>query len=323
MPLNPPATPRNNQPRSLSIALGGGGGRGLTHLGVLQAIDESEHTVDHIVGTSIGAIAGAMYAIERDIETTKKKVFAFINSDKFRQRQTQLFGANTARGKGGPTTGWFSKFKRIFKAHKSITRAIRHSAILPDTLLRHVVETLLPDVSIESMSIPFSVVTVDLKSGRRLVLDRGPLRSAVQASASIPSVFPPVPYDDMLLADIGVYDSIPAAAAKSVAKDLTLAVDVSESVVPMEGCKNILEVFSRVQHLAECELRQHSLAHADLVVQPDIGQRAWFDFSEPDELIRMGQESAKQVLACVNTAAAPMTPGFPTLGQGLNPPVVQ
>lgn len=308
--------------RSVSVALGGGGGRGITHLGVLQALAESGMKIDRICGTSIGAIAGAMFAADPAPERNRSKVLAFINSPQFRRRQAQMFGSTSSRGRGAMTTGWLSKFKRIFKAHQSMTRAIRHAAILPETLLQHVVDTLLPEVDIERMPVPFSVLAVDLKSGQRHEIDRGPLRTAVRASASIPGVFPPVPYDGMLLADIGVFESVPTTTAKRYAKDLTLAVDVSECVVPIEGCKNILEVFSRVQHLAECELRQHSLAHADFVIRPDIGRRAWFDFSSPEELISMGHEATTKTLAEVSTSRP--TPIFSAATTtSVSPPVIR
>ena len=67
---------------------------------------------------------------------------------------------------------------------------------------------------------------------------------AVRASSSIPGVFPPVAWDGMLLCDIGVFEAVPAITARHHAKDLAIAVDVSNGIAPIEGCKNILEVFN-------------------------------------------------------------------------------
>jgi NTE family protein len=193
-----------------------------------------------------------------------------------------------------------------------MTRAIRHAAILPSTVLQHVVDTLLPDINIEDVPIPLSVVAVDLKSGQRVVLDRGPLREAVRASASIPGIFPPVPWEDQMLCDIGVFESVPVITAKQHASGRTVAVDVSDHVAPIERCKNVLEVFSRVQHLAECELRQYSLMHADIVIRPVIGRRPWFDFSSPEELISIGREAAREQLGAVRSRAGEQASGAGT-----------
>jgi NTE family protein len=302
---------RQAHPR-VSLALGGGGGRGIAHLGVLQAVSESDFVVERICGISIGAVAGALYATGAEIGEIQRQVLSFIQSPSFQRRQSQMFGATPSRGHGAGATGWLSRFKRIFTAHQSMTRAIRHAAILPSSVLQHVVDTLLPDIDIEDVKIPLSVVAVDLKSGKRVVLDRGPLREAVRASASIPGVFPPVPWEDQLLCDIGVFESVPVITAKQFASGRTIAVDVSDQVAPVEQCKNILEVFSRVQHLAECELRRYSLMHADIVIRPAIGRRPWFDFSSPEQLISIGCESAHQQLGSMRLQAAEQTVGAPT-----------
>ena len=302
---------RAARPR-VSLALGGGGGRGIAHLGVLQAISESELEVERISGISIGAVAGALYATGAEIGEIHRQVLAFIESPSFRRRQSQMFGATPSRGHGAGAAGWLSRFKRIFTAHQSMTRAIRHAAILPASVLQHVVDTLLPDIDIEDVKVPLTVVAVDLRSGKRVVLDRGPLREAVRASASIPGVFPPVPWEDQLLCDIGVFESVPVITAKQYASGRTIAVDVSDQVAPVEQCKNILEVFSRVQHLAECELRQYSLKHADIVIRPAIGRRPWFDFSAPEQLISIGRESAHQLLGGIRSDAEGRTAGAAT-----------
>ncbi len=313
-----PVSTCDRRPR-VSLALGGGGGRGITHLGVLQAFSECNVPVERISGISIGAIAGALYATGQGIGEIHQQVLAFIESPEFRRRQGQMFGATPARGHGAGASSWLSRFKRIFSAHQTMTRAIRHAAILPSSVLQHVVDTLLPDINIEDAEIPLSIVALDLRSGQRVVLDRGPLREAVRASASIPGVFPPVPWEDQLLCDIGVFESIPVITAKEYASDRTIAVDVSDQVAPVQQCKNILEVFSRVQHLAECELRQHSLVHADIVIRPAIGRRPWFDFSLPSALIALGYQAAREQLSDLLRQANETTAHSPAFAEASSP----
>ncbi len=296
--------------RRLSVALGGGGARGISHLGVMQAVRDHGFRIDHISGISIGAIAGAMCATGESIESVQSKTLDFIGSAAFRRRRSQMFGLTPAQGYND--RGWIQRFRKWLAAPKSMTRALRSTSILPESVLQHVVESLLPDVGIEDLPIPFSVVAVDVLSGQRVELNHGSLRDAVRASASIPGVFPPVAWEGKWLCDIGVYETVPAVTAKGRAQDLTVAVDVSDHVVAIEGCSNILEIMTRIQHLAESQLRQHALAHADVVVRPDIGRRAWFDFNEPEALIVLGHQAAHEALASHATRPIVVPTTIPT-----------
>lgn len=278
--------------RSVSVALGAGGARGISHLGVIEAFQELGFKLDHLCGISIGAVAGALCAVDADIKRVQAKALAFVDSPEFKRRRSQMFATTPAQGYDSSTAGWLRRVKRLIWAQQKLTRAIRGRSILPENVLKHVVETLLPDIGIEETQVPLSIVAVDLLSGQRVELRKGSLREAVRASSSIPGVFPPVPWDNMLLCDIGVFEAVPAITARQHAKDLAVAVDVSNGIKPIEGCKNILEVFNRVQSLAEYELRHHSLGHADVVINPSVGGRAWFDFESREKLISMGYEAA-------------------------------
>ena len=291
----------NGGPRSVSVALGAGGARGISHLGVMQAIQEMGLKLDHLCGISIGAVAGALCAVDADIKRVQAKALAFVDSPEFKRHRSQMFATTPAKGYDSGSSGWLKRVKQLISSHQKVTRALRGVSILPEHVLKQVVETLLPDIGIEETLRPLSIVAVDLLSGKRVELREGSLREAVRASSSIPGVFPPVPWGDMLLCDIGVFEAVPAITARHHAKDLAVAVDVSNGIVPIEGCKNILEVFNRMQSLAEYELRHHSLGHADVIIKPSVGGRAWFDFESRERLISMGYEAGKEQLAALVT----------------------
>jgi NTE family protein len=283
--------------RSISVAFGAGGARGISHLGVMQAFIELGFRFDHLCGISIGAVASALCAVDSDIERVQSKAIDFVDSPEFKRHRQQMFATAPTQGSNSSTSGWLRRVKRLISAHQKLTRAIRGSSILPAEVLKHVTETLLPDIGIEETKLPLSIIAVDLLSGQRVELRRGSLREAVRASASIPGVFPPVPWEDKLLCDIGVFEAVPAVTARKYAKDLTVAVDISNGISPIEGCKNILEVFNRVQSLAEYQLRHHSLSQADVVIQPSVQGRAWFEFESREGLISTGYETAKKAIA--------------------------
>ncbi len=158
----------------------------------------------------------------------------------------------------------------------------------------------MPDVDIRDLPIPLSIVAVDLLSGQRVVLEQGPLRDAVRASASIPGIFPPVRWGEMLLSDIGVIESIPTLVASAYASDLTIAVDVGQDNTRINGCNTAIEVMMRVDDICERLMRRHLNDAADLVIRPDVGNVAWFDFSQPERLIAEGRAAAHRAIQAVN-----------------------
>ncbi len=285
--------------RRASVAFGGGGARGIAHLGVMQAIAESGVTIDHLSGISIGAIAAALCALEPDTRRVQSKAVEYLRSPQFQRCERQMFGSTPTVGQTTTALGWLQRFQRIVSAHRRATRAMRSLAILPPSALCGVVEALYPDIGIEDLPIPLTIVALDILSGQRVELSSGSLRDAVRASASIPGVFEPVAWGELLLCDIGMVEVVPTVTAKRHATDLTIAVDVADPIADISKCNNVLELLRRVQHVSEYELRHHSLAHADQVIRPAIGTRPWFDYSNPEDLIEAGYLAGLQAVATI------------------------
>tara|TARA_R110002049_G_scaffold285698_2_gene466830 strand:- start:42048 stop:43205 length:1158 start_codon:yes stop_codon:yes gene_type:complete len=298
--------------RRATVVLGGGGARGLAHLGAIQAIKEAGLQIERVVGVSIGALAGAMCGAQPDIHAVQDEVISLLTSASFRRHQAQFFGAarTDAAAQKHDTrragTRWYRRVRRVVTARNGIARAARGSSALPAKVLKELVNALVPDVAIEELRFPLSIVTVDLLSGRRVVIDSGSARDAVQASASIPGVFPPVRTGEMLLADIGVIDSLPTVVAHAFGPSLTIAVDVGQNFQPVPRCDSAIDAILRVQSIAEQELRRSSLALADIVLRPNV-QNAWFDFSNPEEVIRDSYHVVSQQLAAIHTDARPIS----------------
>lgn len=285
-------------PKRASIALGGGGARGVAHFGALQAITEAGFQVTRVCGTSIGSLAGAMYALHSDLPAATQQVVQYLHSDEFRTKQGSLYGAHPTNGpsQASGLLGWYDRMKSYLWAHHLLTRVFTRRGLLSGRFLEDVVETLLPDIDISETAIPLSIIAVDLKRGHQVVLEKGSLRRAVVASASIPGIFPPVPWENKLLCDFGVLDSLPTAIATSYESDLTIGVDVGPSPAPVEDCESALHVLLRMDEISERLYRSHSHRMADLLIRPDVGKFQWFDFSEPERLIAAGLEAGRAAL---------------------------
>ncbi|HML21291.1 MAG TPA: patatin-like phospholipase family protein [Aggregatilinea sp.] len=172
----------------IALVLGGGGSRGIAHLGVLEVLDREGIQVDFIVGTSMGAIVGALYATGLEP--------AFL-AERFGQLQLNaLLGANlfSARARQRTVEAWL--------------------------------EEPLAEKTFADLKIPLVVTAVDMVHGREVQLDEGLLIPALLASSAMPAVFPPVEHQEMHLADGGVIDSLATHVAFDHGAEKVIAVDI-------------------------------------------------------------------------------------------------
>lgn len=302
-----PAELQASQPRAV-VALGGGGARGLAHLGVMEAIGEAGVRTERIVGVSIGSLMGGLCAVDSDIERVQAKANGLLHSPVFSAKCRQLMKAAAKVSAAAPNSGaeygptewfvqWYDRLERIMRHGHRLTKIVRGPSILSNEILNEAIETLLPDIDVSETEIPFSVVAADLRSGHRVVIENGPLRKAILASAAIPGFFPPIAWDDMLLCDIGVLDSLPMSIAKSYPADLTIGVDVGSAVQRIDTFATAIDVVMRMEEIGERLCRRHSLPHADMLIRPDVGRHPWYDFTNPASLIEAGRRAARIAFA--------------------------
>jgi len=289
-------TKTKNERRAV-VALGGGGARGIAHFGVMQAIGESGIKTERIVGVSMGSLVGAMCAMEPDIRRVQANAMELLHSPTFKKKLAKVYGT------AAPTTeetweGYFAWYERLKNAitPRKFRRASHGQSLMSENILNEAIDCLLPDIDLADLPTRLSVVAVDLLSGHRIVLEKGSLRKAVRASTSIASFFPPVPWGDMLLCDIGTVDSIPVTVAKSYASDLTIAVDVGQEHTKITHCKTAFEVLMRMEDIGERLMRRYVSKDADLIVRPNVSEVSWFDFKHPEKLIEAGREAAREAL---------------------------
>lgn len=285
--------------RSTSLALGGGGARGMAHLGVIESLLEAEVSIDRIVGVSIGSLAGAMYAFNPDVRNCQQAALEYLTSDSFQRHQKIMFGAKGGDGEAQTTGGvfaWYSRAKDYLRANRIFHRVISHPSLLPGVVLRDVVDNLLPDADIAEATIPLSIVAVDLRSGHKVILERGSVREAVRASSSLPGIFPPVEFEGMLLSDVGVFYSLPTTVARSYGLHQVIAVDVSSDMRRIQDCGTAFDVLMRMDEIGESLFRKHVRDAADLVIRPDVSGIQWFDFSSPQELIDTGRTAGRMAM---------------------------
>lgn len=292
--------------RTAALALGGGGARGLSHLGAVDVIRSCGVRVEHFVGVSIGSLVGALCAGEEDSRRLYERVVNYLTSDGFQQMQSKLYQA-APKSEVSSNSGmfsWYETLKRFIGTRRKLIHVLRRPALLTRDIMQHVVDGLIPDIGIDESDVPLSIVAVDLYTGQPVVLEKGSLREAIIASTSIPGIFPPVPWDDMLLCDVGVLDPVPTRVAQRYASDLTIGVDVCSDISAKDRFSTALESFIRMNEIAQGLLRDYSVDSADIMIRPSVAHVPWFDFTDFDILIQEGNVAAEAAMQQLRHTAA-------------------
>ena len=302
----PQHTPR------LGLALGGGVGRGWTHIGVIRALIEAGLKPDVIAGTSIGAVVGGCYAAGKldALEAWARSLTAIgvMRMMDFRMRQPSMIGG------------------------RRLERRLREN---------------LGDARVEALPMPFAAITTDLLTGHEVWRNRGDLVDAIRASYALPGVFPPIPYRHRLLIDGGIVNPVPVSACRALGADVVIAVSLHtdlagqarrrsqggkaipgyemldsvgalEKTAPMGAISGIVNrvfrrdpsspslfgvMFSTLQIVTERMSRARLAADPpDVLLMPPLGHISMVEFHRAEEMIAIGRHVMRDALDDVHLA---------------------
>jgi NTE family protein len=242
-----------------ALVLGGGGSRGIAHIGVLKALEEKNITPDIIIGTSAGSMIGALYAYHPDVKTLEDIISNTQKKALFTKRLNVIQGVSDGDG--------ISKF--IDQHTKSAT--------------------------FKETKIPLLTVCLDLYSGEVVVIDEGPLAIAVQCSCALPPLFQPVNYKNRTLVDGGAVSPVAAHIARERKFDTVIAVNVGIDL-PMKSPKTALGIMARYNLMRNRELDRRTAAEADIIIRPQIPGADILDDSDKPALIEAGYRAAMEQL---------------------------
>lgn len=250
--------------KKIGLALGSGGSRGVAHLGVLKALEEEGIRPDYITGCSMGSVVGAGYAEGLSVE----EMFDIVKKLK--------------------------AIKLIDITAIPITRL----ALTRGNKMRHMLLSKLGDKEFSDLEIPFRCVASDLYSGRLVTLSEGKVATAVAASSSMPTVFPPVRLDGKLLIDGGVLCRVPTEQCKEMGADVVIAVDVLDNTKEsVKEVKNIITMIMRIFDIMDynqTELQKKVYGTDNEVwLVPEMKGLSQYSVKNFDEAYSAGYETAK------------------------------
>ena len=276
---------------TIGLALGGGGARGLAHLGVLKVLEEEGINIGCIAGTSMGAIVGAMYAQKPDADALIKTFRDFL----FTQNYESL-GLKYVVPESEQNATFLQHIARVVAKRVAISIAQSRTALLKVERLSNAISYLMGEGRIQDTEIPFGAVATDLNTMESVFIQEGSIKQAVLLSSSIPGFIPPNSDGKQLITDGGVSDPVPVEFVRKMGADIIIGVCVGiKKISPLKN-PNVIDIIARTHSIRGYHLTKFLLNEADIALHPDVRNAHWSEFLKIDEFIDAGIRETRSKL---------------------------
>jgi len=273
----------------IGLALSGGGLRGAAQIGVLKVLDENNIPIDYIVGTSIGAVFGGLYAsgYTPDEIWNITKSFNWGNAlNDAPERSTLFLGEKQKRGRA------IIQF-RLDNLKPVFPEALTPGQNLGDFLTNLVLDAPYHFQDFNKLKTPIRIVATDLLSGQKVVMDKGDLAEMMRASIAIPLLFTPVEDSTRMLIDGGVLDNIPVDEVKKFGADIVIGVDTTSPLRKKEELQLPWEIADQVTTIMQQQKNLVQLENADIVISVEDVLSSSSNQNNIDSLFIEGQKRTK------------------------------
>lgn len=277
----------NNLESKTALVLSGGGAKGFAHIGVLKSLERNNIKVDMVVGTSMGCIIGALYALGYSAEEIESFViqqdWMELFSDSPPRRYLPIYqkdenekyiGSIPLSRRKSVLPAGFIKGQKVYDLFSSSTwqaKKIRDFNKLP---------------------IPLYCVATDIETGEAVLLDSGNIADVMRASMSIPGVFVPMEIDGRMYIDGGVANNFPTDEAKRLGAKNIIGIDVRAPLRKQENIKSFFAVIEQSISYYDSERWKANRKLCTVLVEPDTKEYDMMDFDKYRELIALGEAEA-------------------------------
>lgn len=284
------AQEQNSKPK-IGLVLSGGGAKGFAHIGVLKAIEEAGIKIDYIGGTSMGAVVGGLYATgynarqidsifqSTDFDELLKDYIPRSSKNFFEKRNDEMYALSLPFNKfriGIPTA--LSKGLYNYNLLAKLCHPVRH----------------VRDFS--QLKIPFLCIATDIETGEEVLLNKGYLPQAMQASSAFPSLFAPVELDGRWLVDGGVTNNYPIDEVKKMGADIIIGVDVQDGLKTRKSLRDATRILVQISNLQMIDKMKEKIEKTDVYIKPDISDYSVISFDDGESIIKKGEEAANKVI---------------------------
>lgn len=265
--------------KEVSLALGGGGARGLAHLKVLEFFDREGIRVSKISGSSIGAVVGALYASGLSALEIQEKLHQYLILKNDRKRNI------------------FKKLPNVLSWFSMLNMDLREPGIIKaDSFLKKFMSDL-ESKRFEELKVPLTIITTNYWTGEEVAFDSGPLMPALLASSAIPGMFPAVEHQGMVLVDGSLSNYVPFSHWLED-ESVTVAVDVASDRTQVdphlpkirEAAEGMFDiVFDRMIQ------KQMETATPDIYFRPGIKGVSILDFDKIDSIYQQTEHALPEL----------------------------
>lgn len=288
----------------IALVLGGGGARGAAHIAVLQTLQQQGIDVDMVIGTSIGAFIGGLYASGH----SPNEIAVTIKQLPWDQGARDKVDRDKVPPRAREWRDDFPIQPDIGVGYKGLKlpRGMLHGQSMA-TLIEHAYGVVPVQRSFNDLPIPFRAVATDLASGEAVVLSQGNLLHAVQASMSIPGVVRPLELDGRLLVDGGVANNLPIDVARQLGASHIIAVAIDAPLLKRNELADAVAVTEQLTNfLVQRAVREQRalLQPQDVLIIPNVQQLGTLDFERFDEAYQGGVQAVRAALPRLKQLAA-------------------
>lgn len=271
----------------LGVALGGGGARGLAHIGVLQVLGEAGLGIGALAGASMGAIVAGLFAADPDLLDDPTRL-ADLLSD--------------APGNPWRSGSWRQRATGLLEAFGYLEHDLFGLGRDSGDRLEKDLDAIVAHRTIEELDIPFAASATDVITGEVAVLRSGNLARALHASAALPGVFTPVAWGSRWLIDGGVVSNLPVRATRALGADVVVGVSVTPPLAPVMPRTGV-GLLLRLNALTAHRLQAEEFGEADVqLVVPVPSEIGLFAFDRLERLIAFGRAAALRALPEIERA---------------------
>ena len=298
----------------VGLVLSGGGARGAAHIGVIRLLEEMQIPVDYVVGTSMGAIIGALYAIgytadEMDSLMMTQDWKHLLSNDLPRRDQSyewrlsrRWYQVNIPYVKGVLTENSSAYRDAGIKVRRTSLQTFPKVLARPGLIegqnlmskFADLISTYPDSMSYDALPRSFACVAADLVTGREVVLRSGRLAESIRASMAIPGVFYPIYKGNQVLVDGGVVNNYPVNVARQMGADIVIGVEVNSATIHADELRSFAAIFERLIGTLGTDLHENNVDDTDILIRPPVKQFPvmGFDTINLRQLMDMGYKTA-------------------------------
>ncbi|HEX5514424.1 MAG TPA: patatin-like phospholipase family protein, partial [Gammaproteobacteria bacterium] len=306
---NPPAagmgaTEPHQRPK-VGLVLSGGGARGAAHIGVLKVLHELRVPIDYVVGTSMGAVIGGLYASGMSPEEIERELLAQDWQATFKDLPNRP--QRPFRRKNDDRL-YLVKFKPGFNNGRIELPIAAIQGQNFDLVLNRLTLGVAEVASFDQLAIPYRAVATDITTGEAVVLDHGNLARAMRASLAVPGVFAPVEIGGRLLVDGGVSDNLPIDVARQMGAEVLIVVNISTGLAERKQLQSVLGIVNQLTTLLTYRgtaQQLETLRSEDILISPDLGNLTSGDFKRVGEAVPIGEAAAQAAAGRLRALSLP------------------